>query len=145
MTEDSFTEPYVTGEGWNKGDNASGDTYEVGELVVGGCLPHSQDIRVPPGPTGIPINNLSFSADRRLISPTLSDLASLTRLCTAATVAKGRLVRPEKLQFYALTAGDGVLRREEVPVPFYGVLTSTTSPQVRRHSLDRGLDGATCP
>ena len=97
---------------------------------MGGCLPHSQDIRVPPGPTGIPINNLSFSDDRRLISPTLSDLVTLTRLCTAATVAKGGLVHPKKLQFYALTAPDGVLRQEEVPVPFYGVLTSTTSPQV---------------
>ena len=91
---------------------------------MGGCLAHFKDIRVPPGPAGIPINNLSFSDDRRLISPTLSDLVSLTRLCTAATVAKEGLVHPEKLRFFALTAPNGVLRPEEVPIPFYGVPTS---------------------
>ena len=130
LIEDGFIEPYVTGEGWNQGDNASGDTYQVGELVVGGCLLHSQDIRISPGPAGIPINNLSFSNNRRLICTSLSDLVALTRVCTAATLAKKGLVHPEKLQFFALTTTDGTLRKEVVPVPFYGVLTSTACPQV---------------
>ena len=50
LTTDGFAPAYITEEGWNQGDNLSGDTDQVGELVVSGSLPHSPDVRVPPAP-----------------------------------------------------------------------------------------------
>ena len=129
LTKDGFAEPYVKGEGWNQADNISGDAYQVGELVVGGCLPLAQDIRIPPGPTGIPVNNISFSDDRRLICPTVAEVALLTCLCTAATVAKGGLVHPDKLQLFAFNAPLGVIWQVTAAVPHYECPTSTASPQ----------------
>ena len=66
------------------GDNPSGDTYQVGELVVSGSLPLAHDICIPPGPAGVPVNNLSYSDDRCLVQPTLPALVDLTRQCTRA-------------------------------------------------------------
>ena len=130
LTEDGFAEPYVTSEAWNQGDNISGDAYQVGEVVVGGHLPLAPDIRIPPSPAGIPINNISFSDDRWLIRPTLTAVVSLTRLCTVATVAKGGLVHPDKLQFFTFDAPSGVTRQLTTTVPHYECPTSTASPQV---------------
>ena len=139
LAEDGFAPPYVTDEGWNQGDNPSGDTYQVGELVVSGSLPHPTDVRVPPGPAGIPINNLSYSDDRRLVSPTLPSLVALTRLCTRATVAKGGLVHMDKLRFFALRPEETGPVQLSSPMPFYLADTSRDCPQVVGIPLSHAL------
>ena len=139
LAEDGFAPPYVTEEGWNQGDNPSGDTYQVGELVVSGSLPHPTDVRVPPGPAGIPVSNLSYSDDRRLVRPTLPSLVALTRLCARATVAKGGLVHMDKLRFFALRLGASGPIQLTSPVPFYLTDTSRDCPQVVGIPLSHAL------
>ena len=139
LTADGFAPPYVTEEGWNQGDNPSGDTYQVGELVVSGSLPHPDDVRVPPTPSGVPVSNLSYSDDRRLVRPTLTSLVDMTRLCTRATVAKGGLVHMDKLRFFALDLDGSALHLQQTQVPHYLTSTSTDSPQVVGIPLSHAL------
>ena len=134
LTADGFAPPYVTEEGWNQGDNPSGDTYQVS-----GSPPHPDDVRVPPTPSGVPFSNLSYSDDRRLVRPTRSSLVDLTRLCTRATVAKGGLVHMDKLRFFALELDCSVLRLQQTPVPHYLTSTSTDCPQVVGIPLSHAL------
>ena len=123
LTEDGFVPPYSTEEGWNQGDNPSGDPCQAGELAVGGALPHPTDLCVPPSPTGVPFSNLSFSDNRRLIRPNLQSLVTLTLLCTRAMVAKGGLVHMDKLWFFAFAIHNATLCQLAAPVPRY--LTNT--------------------
>ena len=139
LAEDGFAPPYITDEGWNQGDNPSGDTYQAGEPVVHGSLPNPTDVRVPPGPTGIPIINLSYSDDRRLVGPTLPSLAALTCLCSRATVAKGGLVHMDKLRLFALRLGESGLVQLTAPVPFYLTDTSRDCPHVVGIPLSHAL------
>ena len=119
-----------TEEGWNRGDNPSGDTCQVGELTVGGCLPLDHSLRAPPPPdtSCVPINALSYSDDRCLLHATLPGLIHLTRLCIRATVANGGLVHMDKLQFYAFDIYDGRRRLLTLPVPYYGAVTQQPPP-----------------
>ena len=139
LTADGFAPPYVTEEGWNQGDNPSGDTYQVGELVVSGSLPHFPDVHVPPCPGGVPVSNLSYSDDRRLVRPTLPSLVALTRLCTRATVAKGGLVHMDKLRFFALQITDSGLDQVTSTVPYYLTPTSQATPQIVGIPLSHAL------
>ena len=139
LTADGFAPPYVTEEGWNQGDNPSGETYQVSELVVSGSLPHPDDVRVPATPSGVPVSNLSYSDDRRLVRRTLSSLIDPTRLCTRATVAKGGLVHMDKLRFFALDLDGSVLRLQQTQVPHYLRSTSTDCPQVVGIPLSHAL------
>ena len=75
----------------------SGDAYQVGELVASACPPQSAHIRIP---TRLPINNVTFSKDHRLLAPTASGTHG-QRLCTRATVAKGGLVHADKFYFFS--------------------------------------------
>ena len=130
LAEDGFAPPYVIDEGWGHDHNPSCDTYQVGELVVNGSLLHPTDVRIPPGPAGIPISNLSYSDDGRLVCPTLPSLVALTRLCSRATVAKGGLVPMDKTRFVALRLGDSDQVQLTSPVPFYLTDTSRVWPRV---------------
>ena len=139
LTDDGFAPPYSTEEGWNQGDNPSRDTYQTGELAVGGCLPLSESLHVPPDATGVPINTLSYSDDRRLLHPDLSGLVELTRLCTRATVAKGGLVHMDKLQFFAFSVQSGTLRQRTQPVHYYNTVTASCAPAVGGIPLSHAL------
>ena len=53
----------------------------------------------PPTPDRMPVNNLVFSDDRRLLDPMMDGLTALTDACVVATRNKGGLVHPSKLLF----------------------------------------------
>ena len=139
LTADGFAPPYVTEECRNQGDNPSGDTYQVGELVVSGSLLHLDDVRVPPTPSRVPLSNLSYSDDRHLVRPALTSLVNLTRLCTRATVAKDGLVHMNKLRFFALDLDGSALRLQQTQVSHYLTSTSTDSPKVVGIPLSHAL------
>ena len=139
LTADRFAPPYITEEGWNQGDNPSGNTYQVGELVVSGSLAHPPDVQVRPGSAGVLVSNLAYSDDRRLVRPTISSLIALTRHCTRATVAKGGLVHMDKLRSFAHQIAHSSLAQVTSTVPYNLTLTSQASPEIIGIPLSHAL------
>ena len=102
-------------------------------------MPLTPEIQVPPSPTGVPVSNLSYSDDRRLVRPTLLSLVQLTRHCTRATVAKRALVHMDKLPFFALQLTDSGLHQITSTVPYYLTPTSQATPQIVGIPLSHAL------
>ena len=122
--------PYVPEEGWNQGDSPSGDTYQVGELVVSGSLPHTPEVQVPHRQTSVPVSNLSYSDNCRLVRPTLLSLVELMRHCTRVKVAREGLVHMDKLRFFALELTNSGLHQITSTVPYYLTPTSQATPKI---------------
>ena len=81
LTIDGFAPAFTPDEGFNQGDNYSGEGYQASCLPVSGVLPAGNCIRLPPTPDEMPVNNLVFSDDRRLLDPTIDGLTALTDAC----------------------------------------------------------------
>ena len=94
---------------------------------------------MPPGPTGVPVSNLSYSDDRRPLRPTLPSLVELTRHCTRATVAKRGLVHMDKVRFFALQLIDSGLHQITSTVPYYLTPTSEATPTIVGIPLSHAL------
>ena len=94
---------------------------------------------MPPSPAAVPVSNLSYSDDRRLVQSTLPSLVALTRHCTRATVTKGGLVHMDKLRFFALQLTDSSVHQVTSTVPYYLTPTSQATPQIVGIPLSHAL------
>ena len=63
LTTDGFAPAFTPDEGFNQGDNYSGEGYQASCMPVSGVLPAGDSIRLPPTPDGMPVNNLVFMTD----------------------------------------------------------------------------------
>ena len=78
LISDGFAPPFVTGEGFNQGDDYSGDGYQLGCAVVNASSPVPTEICKPPSTAGllspmgprVPAHVTSFSDDRGFITTT---------------------------------------------------------------------------
>ena len=130
LSADGFAPAFTPDEGFNRGDNYSGEKYQASRLPVSGVLPTGDSIRLPRTPDGMPVNNLVFSDDRRLLDPTIDGLTALTDACVVATRNKGGLVHPSKLMFYKVVLIDSSISLAGAAVPAYQTATAPSPPLV---------------
>ena len=130
LTEDGFTDGFVPEVGFNRGDNASGESYQPGCVVVSGTLTVYPEVYIPFRGERLQVNNPMFSDDRRLCASSLAAAIRLADECVYGTRSKAGTVHPGKLQFYScILQGDTVVQRS-AEVVGYQTTTSMEPPSV---------------
>ena len=134
ITCEGFAPPFSTGEGGNQGDAIAALHYQAPSHVLtlslainwSGSLP----LRLPGHSVPLPATKLVYSDDRRFLAPTLPEVVAMADASRDASRRAGRIVHPDKLEYFLARLGHHGISLERSPVPDSEMYTSTTPPEL---------------
>ena len=134
ITRDGFAPPFSTGEGGNQGDAFAALHYQTPSHIITQTMEVDSEITLPldlPGHSAsLPATVLVYSDDRRFIHPTLAGAVNLAESCRDASRRAGRIVHPDKLEYFMLRLLRNGIVLESAPVPESDSTTATTPPDL---------------
>ena len=155
ITRDGFAPPFSTGEGGNQGDAFAALHYQTPSHIITQAMEVDGSITIPldlPDLTApLPATVLVYSDDRRFLHPTLAGAVQLAESCRDASRRAGRIVHPDKLEYFMLRLQHGGITLQRAPVPESDGTTSTAPPELvgipllpelpKLKSLNKSLNG----
>ena len=134
ITRDGFAPPFSTGEGGNQGDAFAALHYQTPSHIITQAMEVDSAITLPLGLPGhsasLPATVLVYSDERRFIHPTLAGAVNLAESCRDASRRAGRIVHPDKLEYFMLRLlHDGIVL-EHTPVLESNGATAMTPPDL---------------
>ena len=134
ITRDGFAPPFSTGEGGNQGDAFAALHYQTPSHIITQDMEVDGSVTIPldlPGHTApLPATVLVYSDDRRFLHPTLAGAVQLAESCRGASRRAGRIVHPNKLEYFMLRLQHGGITLQRTPVPESDGATSTAPPEL---------------
>ena len=134
ITREGFAPPFSTGEGGNQGDAFAALHYQAPSHVLTLSLPVNRSVSLPlrlPGHSvPLPATTLVYSDDRRFLAPTLPEVVGMADASRDASRRAGRIVHPDKLEYFLARLGHQGITLERSPVPDTEMFTSTTPPEL---------------
>ena len=129
ITREGFAAPFSTGEGGNQGDAFAALYYQTPSHVLTLSLDVDWAIalplHLPDHNVSLPATVLVYSDDRRPISPTLQGAVSLADATRDSSRRAGRVIHPDKLEYFLLRLLPHGIQLERSPVPDSEMSTST--------------------
>ena len=129
LTTDGFAEGYTPEEGFNQGDDFSGEGYQPACAIVTASLDKVPRPTLDLGGHTYTINQLMYSDDRRLITLSKEYMVVLVLNGIRATVSKGGQVHQGKLKFFCFFRLRGTERVELLVIEVPEVGTTTVQDQ----------------
>ena len=134
ITREGFAPPFSTGEGGNQGDAFAALHYQTPSHVLTLSLPVdwsvSLPLRLPGHHVDVPATTLVYSDDRRFLAPTLQEVMAMADASRDASRRAGRIVHPDKLEYFLARLGHSGITLERSPVPDSEMYTSTSPPEL---------------
>ena len=133
-TREGFAHPFSTEEGGNQGDGFAQLHYQAPSLVITRAMRPNTSITLPltiPGHSAsLPATHLSYSDDRRFITPSLTDVAAMATDCRKCSRRAGRIIHPDKQEFSLIDSRPGQPTLVTADVPQHTGTTTTAPPEV---------------
>ena len=133
-TREGFAHPFSTEEGGNQGDGFAQLHYQAPSLVITRAMRPNTSITLPltvPGHSAsLPATHLSYSDDRRFITPSLTDVAAMATDCRECSRRAGRIIHPDKQEFSLIDSRPGRPTLVTADVPQHTGTTTTAPPEV---------------
>ena len=133
-TREGFAHPFSTEEGGNQGDGFAQLHYQAPSLVITRAMRPNTSITLPltvPGHSAsLPATHLSYSDDRRFITPSLTDVAAMASDCRECSRRAGRIIHPDKQEFSLIDSRPGRPTLVTADVPQHTGTTTTAPPDV---------------
>ena len=134
ITREGFAPPFSTGEGGNQGDAFAALHYQAPSHVLTLSLPFNRSVslplHLPAHSASLPATTLVCSDDRRFLAPTLPEVVGMPDASRDASRRAGRIVHPDKLEYFLDRLGHQGITLERSPVPDTEMFTSTTPPEL---------------
>ena len=134
ITREEFAPPFSTGEGGNQSDAFAALHYQTPSHIITQSMEVDSAVTLPldlPGHTAfLPATVLVYSDDRRFIHPTLQGSVALVESCREASRRAGRIVHPDKLEYFLLRLLHRTIVLEQAPVPDSDATTAMTPPEL---------------
>ena len=134
ITREGFAPPFSSGEGGNQGDAFAALHYQapihVLTLSLGIDWAVALPLRLPGLSVALPATVLVYSDDRRFISPTLQGAVALADSTRDASRREGRIIHPDKLEYFQVWLLQHDIQLERCPVPNSEMYTSMTPPEL---------------
>ena len=131
---EGFAHPFSTEEGGNQGDGFAQLHYQAPSLLITRAMRPNTSITLPltiPGHSAsLPANHLSYSDDRRFITPSLNDVAAMATDCRECSRRAGRIIHPDKQEFSLIDSHPGRPTLVTADVPQHTGTTPTAPPEV---------------
>ena len=133
-TREGFAHPFSTEEGGNQGDGFAQLHYQAPSLVITRAMRPNTSITLPltvPGHSAsLPATHLSYSDDRRFITPSLTDVAAMATDYRECSRRAGRIIHPDKQEFSLIDSRPGRPTLVTADVPQHRGTTTTAPPEV---------------
>ena len=133
-TREGFTHPFSTEEGGNQGNGFAQLDYQAPGLVITRAMRPNTSITlpldIPRQLVALPATQLTYSDNRRFISPSLSDVAAMPTDCRECSRHAGRIIHPDKQDFSLIDSCPGRPTLVAADVPQHTGATSTAPPEV---------------
>ena len=121
ITREGFAPPFSMGEGGNQGDAFAALHYQAPSHVLTLSLDIDRSVTLPlrlPGlHVPLPATLLVYSDDRRFLAPTLRGAVALADASRDASRRAGRIVHPDKLEYFLVRLVRHGIIQERCPVP----------------------------
>ena len=87
-------------------------------------------LTIPGNSASLPATHLSYSDDRRFITPSLTDVAAMATDCRECSRRAGRIIHPDKQEFSLIDSRPGRPTLVTADVPQHTGTTTTAPPEV---------------
>ena len=134
ITCEGFAPPFSTGKGGNQGYAFAALDYQAPSHVLTLSLAINWyvalPLRLPSHNVPLPATTLVSSDDRRFLAPTLPEVVAMADASRDASRRAGRIVHPDKLEYFLARLGHHGITLERSPVPDSEMYTNTTPPEL---------------